>query len=252
MRDYLVAGNWKMNGDSASNAELVTGIVNGVPQASSVKVLICPPFPYLAAVATQTAGSNVSVGAQNVSEYESGAFTGEVAPAMLRDIGCEYVIVGHSERRAKYGESSFAVAAKFKAALDAGLKPILCVGETLEQRESGSTESVVEVQLGAVIDKVGIAGFDSAVVAYEPVWAIGTGMTASPEQAQDVHRHIRGVMAGHDAGIAKSTQILYGGSMKGENAAGLLSMLDIDGGLIGGASLKAPDFLAIANAAAQG
>lgn len=252
MRDFLVAGNWKMNGDSASNAELVTGIVAGVPQASSVKVLICPPFPYLAAVATQVAGSNVSIGAQNVSEHESGAFTGEVAPAMLRDIGCEYAIVGHSERRSIYGESSFAVAAKFKAALDAGLKPILCVGETLEQRESGATESVVEVQLGAVIDKVGIAGFESAVVAYEPVWAIGTGMTASPEQAQDVHRHIRGVMAGHDAGIAESTQILYGGSMKGDNAAGLLSMPDIDGGLIGGASLKAADFLAIANAAAQG
>jgi len=172
MRDYLVAGNWN-----------------------------------LAAVATQIAGSKVSLGAQNVSEHESGAFTGEVAPAMLRDIGCEYVIVGHSERRSLYGETSFAVAAKFKAALDAGLKPILCVGETLEQRESGGTESVVEVQLGAVIDKVGIAGFESAVVAYEPVWAIGTGVTASPEQAQDVHRHIRGVMAGHDAGVAESIQI---------------------------------------------
>ena len=252
MRDYLVAGNWKMNGSTASSKELVAGIVAGAPQSDSAKLLICPPFPYLAAVATQIAGSRVSLGAQNVSEHESGAFTGEVAPAMLRDIGCEYVIVGHSERRSLYGETSFAVAAKFKAALDAGLKPILCVGETLEQRESGGTESVVEVQLGAVIDKVGIGGFKSAVVAYEPVWAIGTGVTASPEQAQDVHRHIRGVMAGHDAGVAESTQILYGGSMKGENAAGLLSMPDIDGGLIGGASLKAGDFLAIAEAAAQG
>ncbi len=252
MRDFLVAGNWKMNGSTASNKELVAGIVAGVPQSDGAKVLICPPFPYLAAVATQIAGSRVSLGAQNVSEHESGAFTGEVAPAMLRDIGCEYVIVGHSERRSLYGETSFAVAAKFKAALDAGLRPILCVGETLEQRESGGTGSVVEVQLGAVIDKVGIAGFKSAVVAYEPVWAIGTGVTASPEQAQDVHRHIRGVMAGHDAGVAESTQILYGGSMKGENAAGLLSMPDIDGGLIGGASLKAGDFLAIAEAAAQG
>jgi len=252
MRDFLVAGNWKMNGSTASSKELVAGIVAGAPQSDSVKLLICPPFPYLAAVATQIAGSRVSLGAQNVSEHESGAFTGEVAPAMLRDIGCEYVIVGHSERRALYGETSFVVAAKFKAALDAGLKPILCVGETLEQRESGGTESVVEVQLGAVIDKVGVAGFKSAVVAYEPVWAIGTGVTASPEQAQDVHRHIRAVMAGHDAGIAESTQILYGGSMKGENAAGLLSMPDIDGGLIGGASLKAGDFLAIAEAAAQG
>ena len=252
MRDYLVAGNWKMNGDSASNAELVAGIVAGAPQSYSAKLLICPPFPYLAAVAAQIAGSKVSIGAQNVSEHESGAFTGEVAPAMLRDVGCEYAIVGHSERRALYGETSFVVAAKFKAALDAGLKPILCVGETLEQRESGGTESVVEVQLGAVIDKVGISGFESAVVAYEPVWAIGTGVTASPEQAQDVHRHIRGVMAGHDVDIAESTQILYGGSMKGENAAGLLVMPDIDGGLIGGASLKAADFLAIADAAAQG
>ena len=249
MRDYLVAGNWKMNGDSASNAELVAGIVAGAPKSDRVKLLICPPFPYLVAVAAQVEGSGVSLGAQTVSEHGSGAFTGEVAPAMLRDIGCDYVIVGHSERRSLYGETSFAVAAKFKAALDAGLKPILCVGETLEQRESGATESVVEVQLGAVIDKVGIAGFESAVVAYEPVWAIGTGMTASPQQAQDVHRHIRGVMAGHDAAMAESTQILYGGSMKGENAAGLLTMDDIDGGLIGGASLKAADFLAIAQAA---
>jgi triosephosphate isomerase len=251
MRDFLVAGNWKMNGSTASSKELVAGIVAGAPQSDSAKVLICPPFPYLAAVARQISGSRVLLGAQNVSEHESGAFTGEVAPAMLRDIGCEYVIVGHSERRALYGETSFAVAAKFKAALDAGLKPILCAGETLEQRESGGTESVVEVQLGAVIDKVGIAGFKSAVVAYEPVWAIGTGVTASPEQAQDVHRHIRGVMAGHDAEVAESIQILYGGSMKGENAAGLLAMPDIDGGLIGGASLKAGDFLAIAEAAAQ-
>ncbi len=251
MRDFLVAGNWKMNGSTASSKELVAGIVAGAPQSDSAKVLICPPFPYLAAVARQISGSRVLLGAQNVSEHESGAFTGEVAPAMLQDIGCEYVIVGHSERRALYGETSFAVAAKFKAALDAGLKPILCVGETLEQRESGGTESVVEVQLGAVIDKVGIAGFKSAVVAYEPVWAIGTGVTASPEQAQDVHRHIRGVMAGHDAEVAESTQILYGGSMKGENAPGLLAMPDIDGGLIGGASLKAGDFLAIAEAAAQ-
>ena len=249
MRDYLVAGNWKMNGDSASNAELVAGIVAGAPKSDRVKLLICPPFPYLVAVAAQVEGSGVSLGAQTVSEHGSGAFTGEVAPAMLRDIGCDYVIVGHSERRSLYGETSFAVAAKFKAALDAGLKPILCVGETLEQRESGATESVVEVQLGAVIDKVGIAGFESAVVAYEPVWAIGTGMTASPQQAQDVHRHIRGVMAGHDVAMAESTQILYGGSMKGENAAGLLTMDDIDGGLIGGASLKAADFLAIAQAA---
>ena len=251
MRNILVAGNWKMNGSSAGNAELVRGIVAGAPRSDNVKLLICPPFPYIAAVAAQAAGSGVAVGAQTVSEHESGAFTGEVAPGMLRDIGCEYVIVGHSERRALYGETSAAVAEKFQAALDAGLKPILCVGETLEQRESGSTESVVDEQLGTVIDKVGIAAFGGAVVAYEPVWAIGTGKTASPEQAQDVHRHIRALLSGHDSEIAASIQILYGGSMKGENAAGLLGMPDIDGGLIGGASLKAADFLAIANAAAQ-
>lgn len=252
MRDFLVAGNWKMNGYAAGNTALVAGIAAGVPDSARVKVLICPPFPYLAAAVTQLQGSDVSVGAQTVSEHQSGAFTGEVAPAMLRDIGCEYVIVGHSERRALYGETSAAVAGKFKAALGAELIPILCVGETLAQRESGSTESVIDEQMGTVLDTVGIAAFASAVIAYEPVWAIGTGMTASPEQAQDVHRHIRGVIAGHDADIAESIQILYGGSMKGENAAGLLAMQDIDGGLIGGASLKAADFLAIVQAAAQG
>jgi triosephosphate isomerase len=252
MRDFLVAGNWKMNGDSASNAELVAGIVAGAPESDRVKVLICPPFPYLAAVAAQVSGSKVSVGAQNVSEHTSGAFTGEVSAPMLRDSGCEFVIVGHSERRSLYGESSADVALKFKAALAAGLRPILCVGETLAERESGSTEAVIDEQLGAVLSGVDIAGFATAVIAYEPVWAIGTGVTASPEQAQDVHRHIRAVLARHNGDIAALIQILYGGSMKGENAAGLLAMPDIDGGLIGGASLKAADFLAIANAAAEG
>lgn len=252
MRNLLVAGNWKMNGDSVSNAELVSGVVAGAPDADNVELLVCPPFPYLGAVVKATAGSKVAVGAQNVSEHASGAFTGEVAPAMLSDIGCEYAIVGHSERRTLYGETSAAVAAKFKAAQEAGLKPILCIGETLEQRQAGSTESVIDGQLNAVLDLVGIAAFGSAVIAYEPVWAIGTGMTATPEQAQDVHAHIRELLAGHDAAVAQGIQILYGGSMKGENAAGLLAKPDIDGGLIGGASLKAPDFLAIAEAAAQG
>ncbi|MGB5492751.1 MAG: triose-phosphate isomerase, partial [Woeseiaceae bacterium] len=210
-----------------------------------------PPYPYLASAAAQVAGSAVSVGAQNVSEHESGAFTGEVAPAMLKDIGCDYAIVGHSERRAIYGESSFQVAAKFQAAQAAGIVPILCVGETLEEREAGSTESVVGYQLGAVLDAAGIGAFANAVVAYEPVWAIGTGKTASPEQAQDVHRYIRSMLAAQNASVAEQLQLLYGGSMKGGNAAGLLSMPDIDGGLIGGASLKADDFLAIASAAAQ-
>ncbi|MBT8090734.1 MAG: triose-phosphate isomerase [Gammaproteobacteria bacterium] len=251
MRDFLIAGNWKMNGSSAANEALLAGIVAGVPGGSGFSLLVCPPYPYIASVAARVAGSAVKVGAQNVSEHESGAYTGEVAPSMLADLGCEYVIVGHSERRAMYGESSFQVAAKFQAAQAAGIVPILCVGETLEEREAGTTESVVDYQLGAVLDAAGIAAFAKAVVAYEPVWAIGTGMTATPEQAQDVHRHIRAQLSKKDADIAAQVRILYGGSMKGENAAGLLAMPDIDGGLIGGASLKAKDFLAIAEAAAR-
>lgn len=251
MRDILVAGNWKMNGSAAFNAELVAGIVAGAPRSERVKLLVCPPFPYLSAVAEATSGTGVALGAQNVSEHACGAYTGEVAPSMLSDVGCEYVIVGHSERRTLYGESSQQVAAKFKATLGACMKPILCVGETLEEREAGDTESVVDEQLDAVLDLVGIAAFGSAVIAYEPVWAIGTGMTASPEQAQEVHAHIRARLAERDASVAEGTQILYGGSMKGDNAAGLLAQPDIDGGLIGGASLKAADFLAIAAAAAE-
>jgi len=252
MRDFLIAGNWKMNGSSDASEELVSGIAAGVPAGGGFSLLVCPPYPYLAAVGSALEGTPVKLGAQNVSEHESGAYTGEVAPAMLRDLGCQYVIVGHSERRAFYGESSFQVAAKFQAAQAAGLTPILCVGETLEEREDGSTESVVDFQLNAVLDAAGIGAFASAVIAYEPVWAIGTGKTATPEQAQDVHRHIRGRLAAVDSAVAENVQILYGGSMKGENAAGLLAMPDIDGGLIGGASLNANDFLAIAAAAAQG
>ena len=251
MREFLVAGNWKMNGSSAANEALVAGIVAGVPEGDGFRLLVCPPFPYLAAVAGQVGGSKVALGAQTVSEHESGAFTGETAPTMLKDVGCEYVIVGHSERRALYGESSGQVAAKFMAAQAAGLTPILCIGETLDEREAGTTEQVIDEQLNAALEVAGIAAFASAVIAYEPVWAIGTGMTATPEQAQDVHRHIRARLAGHDSDLAEKVQILYGGSMKGENAPGLLSMPDIDGGLIGGASLKASDFLAIAEAAAR-
>ncbi len=240
-----------MNGDSARNSDLLAGILAGAPGSERVRILVCPPFPYLASTAQQIAGSSVLLGAQTVSENPSGAFTGEVSVAMLRDIGCTHVLVGHSERRSLYGESSSVVAEKFKAAIEGGLQPILCVGETLAERESGTTESVIDEQLNAVVDAVGIAGFASAVVAYEPVWAIGTGLTASPEQAQDVHRHIRSTIATQDAGIAEATLILYGGSVKGDNAAGLFSMPDIDGGLIGGASLKATDFLAIAMVAAS-
>ena len=251
MREILVAGNWKMNASTKSSDELVDGIVAGVPAGSGFQLLVCPPFPYLASVAAKVAGSAVRLGAQNVSEHDSGAYTGEVAPSMLRDVGCEFVIVGHSERRAMYGESSADVAAKFQSAQAAGLTPILCIGETLTEREQGSTEAVVDEQLGAVIEAAGVAAFRTAVIAYEPVWAIGTGMTATPEQAQEVHRHIRAQLAAKDSAVAAGVQILYGGSMKGDNAAGLLAMSDIDGGLIGGASLKAGDFLAIAAAAAR-
>jgi triosephosphate isomerase len=250
MRGYLVAGNWKMNGSNAANAELVDGIIAGLPSAEAVDVLICPPFPYLGAMAEKVRGSRLLLGAQNVSQHASGAYTGEIAASMLLDAGCEYVLTGHSERRAMMGETSDIVAAKFVAALDAGLKPILCVGETLQQREAGQTEAVIDEQLNAVLDVAGVDGFGKAVVAYEPVWAIGTGKTASPEQAQDVHRHIRGVLSSRSSSAAEQTKILYGGSVKGDNASGLFSKPDIDGGLIGGASLKSTDFLAIADAAA--
>ncbi len=240
-----------MHGDEASNRALVSGIIEGAPNAENVSLLVCPPYPYLASVAGQLQGSNVGLGAQNVSEHETGAYTGEVAPAMLRDVGCGYAIVGHSERRTLYAETSEQVAEKMAAALAEGLIPILCVGETLEQRESGSTEQVVAEQLVAAIERNGIAAVGSSVIAYEPVWAIGTGKTATPEQAQDVHRYIRSVLAQHDPSVAEKVQILYGGSVKGDNAAGLFGMPDIDGGLIGGASLKAADFLAIARAATE-
>ncbi len=251
MRDILIAGNWKMNGGSAANAELVAGIIAGAPATDRVRLLICPPFPYLAAAAAKVSGSDVLLGAQTVSEHSIGAFTGEISTSMLKDVGCDYVIVGHSERRALYGETSETIAAKFNAVIESGLTPILCVGETLAEREAGSTEAVIDEQMDAVFVAVGIDGFATAVVAYEPVWAIGTGMTASPEQAQDVHRHIRSRMEAQNKDIAEATLILYGGSVKGDNAAGLFSMPDIDGGLIGGASLKADDFLAIATAAAS-
>ena len=251
MRGYLVAGNWKMNGSKAANAELVDGIVAGMPQSDSVELLICPPFPYLAAIAAKLSGTGVALGAQNVSQHQAGAYTGETAPSMLSDIGCTYVLVGHSERRAIVGESSEMVAAKFQAAQDAGLIAVLCVGETQQQREAKQTEAIVDEQLNAVIDGSGIQAFSNAVIAYEPVWAIGTGLTATPEQAQDVHRHIREVLAARDQDVADAVRILYGGSVKGDNAAGLFSKPDIDGGLIGGASLKSADFLAIAEAAAS-
>ncbi len=251
MRGYLVAGNWKMNGSNAANAELVDGILAGLPSGDSVELLVCPSFPYLGTIAEKVRGTALKLGAQNVSEHDSGAFTGETAASMLKDVGCEYVIVGHSERRALMGENSEIVAVKFQAAMDCGLRPVLCIGETLEQREADETEAVIDEQLNAVLDASGVDVFGEAVIAYEPVWAIGTGMTASPEQAQDVHQHIRNALASRNEDTAARTKILYGGSVKGDNAAGLFSKPDIDGGLIGGASLKATDFLAIAEAAAS-
>ncbi len=220
MRGYLVAGNWKMNGLDAANAELLEGIIAGVPQLGTVELLVCPPFPYLSAVAAKLSGTGIALGAQNVSQHESGAYTGETAPSMLLDVGCRYAIVGHSERRSIMGESSEMVAAKFKAAQNGGLIPVLCVGETQEQREAKRTEAVVDEQLNVVLDASGIEAFPSAVIAYEPVWAIGTGLTATPEQAQDVHRHIRDVLAARNEAVADKVKILYGGSVKGDNAAG--------------------------------
>ncbi len=250
MRKFLVAGNWKMNGSSAANAALLDGIVAGCPPSSAVELLVCPPFPYLAQAKDLLEGSAVALGAQNLSQHSAGAYTGEVAAAMLKDSGCDYVIVGHSERRALMGESSEIVAAKFAAALSVGLTPILCVGETQAEREADRTVTVIDEQLGAVLERAGTGGFANAVIAYEPVWAIGTGLTASPDQAQEVHRHIRASLEAQDAEIASAVRILYGGSVKGDNAAGLFEKPDIDGGLIGGASLKVDDFLAIARAAA--
>ncbi len=248
MRNILVAGNWKMNGSHQANAELVAGVLAGLPSGSGVDVLVCPPYPYLESVLA-AAGDRIDVGAQNVSQETSGAFTGEVSAAMLVDLGCRHVIVGHSERRALYHESSALVASKFVASQAAGLTPILCVGETLEEREAGNTEHVIDAQIDAVVEAAGIGAFASAIMAYEPVWAIGTGLTATPEQAQAVHAHIRARLAGLDGDVADGLQILYGGSVKGSNAAGLFAQTDIDGGLIGGASLAADDFLAIVAAA---
>jgi triosephosphate isomerase len=249
MRQPLVAGNWKMNGSLDSVRELLAGISGGVSPAMKAEVAVCPPYVYLAEVQKQLAGSGVAWGAQNLASETSGAYTGEVAASMLLDFACKYVIVGHSERRSYYGEDDALVARKYALARAAGLKPILCVGETLEEREQGITEAVVGRQLDAVIELEGVAALAAGVIAYEPVWAIGTGVTASPEQAQEVHAFIRSRVAAHSAEVADGVRILYGGSMKPDNAKELIAKPDIDGGLIGGASLKAEDFLAICRAA---
>jgi triosephosphate isomerase len=248
MRRKFVAGNWKMHGSLKSNDALLRDVRAGAA-ALDIDIAVCVPYPYLAQARELLAGSNVAWGAQDVSEHAQGAYTGEVSAAMLVDFGCKYVIVGHSERRAYYGESDAIVACKAQAALQAGLIPIVCVGETLEERERNVTAEVVIRQMDAVIARCGVASLAHMVVAYEPVWAIGTGRTATPAQAQEVHALIRARVAREDAGVAGGLRILYGGSVKPGNARELMTQPDIDGGLIGGASLVAADFVAICAAA---
>ena len=242
-----MAGNWKMNASKESVSKLISGILSGMGGVSS-EVVVCVPFPYLSQVGGLIADSQVKLGAQNLSANSSGAFTGEVSANMLKDFGVKHVIVGHSERRSLYGETDSLVAEKAKSALERDLTPLLCVGESLEQREAGETESVVAEQINAVIELLGIGAFQNIIVAYEPVWAIGTGKTASPEQAQAVHLFIRGLLREGDESVAKNTPILYGGSMNAGNASELISCPDIDGGLVGGAALMAEDFLQICKA----
>ena len=246
MRRSLVVGNWKMNGSVLMTDDLLTGLKEGVVRSlSSVDVVVCPPFLYIPLAVQMLAGTTIEVGAQNLDIHKPGAYTGEIAAEMLKEQRCGYVIVGHSERRALYGESSDLVAQKVKAAMAAELKPIVCVGETLEERERGDTGRVVREQLMSVLDLNGVDIFPYAIVAYEPVWAIGTGRSASPDQAQEVHALIRESIAELNPGVADQTRLLYGGSVKPENAQGIFSSPDIDGGLIGGAALVASDFLAI-------
>jgi triosephosphate isomerase len=249
MRKPLVAGNWKMHGSRAENAQLVRSLLDLLRPDARAEVLVCPPFVYLWETERMLKDTDVSLGAQSLCAEALGAFTGEVSGAMLRDVGCRYVLVGHSERRQLFGEHDALVARKFVAAQAHGLTPVLCVGETLEEREAGRTGEVVSRQLEAVLAVSGIAAFARAVVAYEPVWAIGTGRNATPDQAQDVHASIRAKLAGLDAIIGGSVRILYGGSVKASNARELFAMADIDGGLVGGASLKAEEFAQICAAA---
>jgi triosephosphate isomerase len=249
MRKALVAGNWKMNGTQASTGELCKGIAGGMAALGEVEVLVCPPSILISTAATALADSGVLIGGQDLDINSGGAFTGQTSAVMLLDAGCKYVIVGHSERRQFYGDTDVLVAEKTQVALDASLIPIVCLGESQAEREGGATEEIVGAQLKAVLDKVGIAVFSSAVIAYEPVWAIGTGLTASPEQAQNVHAFIRNMLADKDQSVAEQCRILYGGSMKPGNAVELISKQDIDGGLIGGAALASEDFLGICSAA---
>ncbi|NOT84584.1 MAG: triose-phosphate isomerase [Methylococcaceae bacterium] len=244
MRQSLVVGNWKMNGTRASAEMLAKGIVSGLG-SNPAAIAICVPYIYLSSVAEIVKNTRLALGAQNIADKASGAYTGEISAAMLQEVGCKYAIVGHSERRSYYGDTNESVAERFCQAQTQNIIPILCVGETLEQREQNQTFAVIDAQLDAVINVAGIAAFNTAVIAYEPVWAIGTGKTATDEQAQEVHRYIRNYIAAKDQAIADKIQLLYGGSAKPDNAKGLFAMPDIDGGLIGGASLDADSFLKI-------
>lgn len=255
MRRALVAGNWKMNGRVAQNDELVNAVLAGLADQSlteRVDVMVFPPSIYIGQIEAALNGSAVSVGAQDLCEYEDGAYTGELSAGMLVDSGCSAVLIGHSERRALFGDTEQRVAAKVKAALAAGLIPVLCLGESLEQRDAGQTLDVVSAQFENAVADLSAGGLSRLVIAYEPVWAIGTGRTATPEQAQEVHAHLRSLLEGISPVLAAGVRIVYGGSVNADNAAALLAQRDIDGGLIGGASLKANDFLAICQAADAG
>ncbi|MBK1718771.1 triose-phosphate isomerase [Thiocystis violacea] len=248
MRQPLIAGNWKLNGTKVSAKALMTAVLEGAKEIGKAEIAVCPPFAFLDLGERLLSGGRVRLGAQNVCTEAGGAYTGEVSAAMLAEFGCRYVICGHSERREYYGETDAIVARKLAVVVSNRMTPILCVGETLEQREQGRMQEVIASQIDAIIEHNGIASFGQLEIAYEPVWAIGTGKTASPEQAQEVHDFIRHRIAGHDATIAAKVRILYGGSMKPGNAGELMSQADIDGGLIGGAALVAEDFLAICRA----
>lgn len=248
MRQALIIGNWKMNGNLAENDRLLTTISTSYDSSNGIEIVVCPPSIYMDQVSRQLSQSKIKFGAQNVSAYKSGAFTGEVSTTMLHDFSCSYVLLGHSERRSLHHESDVEIADKFSAVVQAGITPVLCVGETLVQRQSEETFAVIAEQISKVVEQVGIKAFEHAVIAYEPVWAIGTGETATPEQAQIVHALIRRQLAEYDVTIANNIRIIYGGSVNANNAHSLFKQNDIDGGLVGGASLNADAFINICQA----
>jgi triosephosphate isomerase len=253
MRSRAVVGNWKLNGSLAANEALLKALLQGIPRQTPVACAVCVPSPYLAQARALLEGSGIAWGSQDVSRFDKGAFTGDVSAAMVADLGARYAIVGHSERRAIFGEADAVVSEKYAAARRAKLTPIFCVGETLQEREAGRTQAVLARQLDALLEACGVEELDGGIVAYEPVWAIGTGKTATAAQAQEAHAYLRGRVAGKDKAVAAKLPILYGGSVKAANAAELFAMPDVDGGLVGGASLVADEFLAIWRAAgAQG